>query len=297
MIPFLQQKVTGQRLLIYSDRSQPNPRSAVEVTNNTGKTLDGGPITVYQSGAYAGEALMETLKAGDKRLVSYAIDLGTRITTNFDSGAEVVREIRANRGTLTTRTAVEATTTYSLNNVDAREKTVVVEHPVRTDFKLLKPKADETTANHYRFNVKVSAKGSAKLTVVEEQVLENSEAISSITTDNLFVFVRSKSLSADARKQLEAILEKKRAISASDDVINQATGEMNETSRDQERIRQNINSLNRVSGQQEQVQRYANELAKQDASLATLRDRIAAERKKKTALESELNSLIEKLQF
>ena len=36
-------------------------------------------------GAYAGEALMETLKASDKRLISYAVDLGTRITEAFGS--------------------------------------------------------------------------------------------------------------------------------------------------------------------------------------------------------------------
>lgn len=297
MIPFLQQRVTAQKLLIYSDHSRPHPRSAVDVTNNTGKTLDGGPITIYQGGAYAGEALMETLKAGDKRLISYAVDLGTRITTNFDSGEEVVREIRANRGTITSRAAIEATTTYTITNVDAREKTVVVEHPVRSQLKLLKPKADETTANHYRFNVKVPSGGTAKLQVLEEQLLENSESISSITSDDLLVYVRSKSLGAAARKQLEAILEKKRAVAAAGEAINQATAEINETTRDQERLRQNINSLNRVSGQQEQVQRYVAELAGQDAALAALRDRVAAERKKKTALESELNSLIEKLEF
>jgi len=36
---------------------------AAEISNSTGKTLDGGPITVYDGGAYAGEALMETVKA------------------------------------------------------------------------------------------------------------------------------------------------------------------------------------------------------------------------------------------
>ena len=46
---------------------------------------------------------METLKAGDKRLISYAVDLGTRITEAFGSKAAVVREIHANRGILTTK--------------------------------------------------------------------------------------------------------------------------------------------------------------------------------------------------
>jgi hypothetical protein len=76
LLPFVQQKIAARRLLVYSDRSSANPRAAAELTNNTGKTLDGGPITVAQSGAYAGEALMETFKAGDKRLISYAVDLG-----------------------------------------------------------------------------------------------------------------------------------------------------------------------------------------------------------------------------
>ena len=50
---------------------------------------------MYDGGVYGGEALMETLKAGDKRLISYAVDLGTRITTAFDSKQAVVREIHS----------------------------------------------------------------------------------------------------------------------------------------------------------------------------------------------------------
>ncbi len=87
MLPFLQQKIAARKLLIYSDPSSQNPMNAAEITNDTGKTLDGGPITVFDAGAYAGEALMETLKASDKRLISYAVDLGTRITTQFDSSS------------------------------------------------------------------------------------------------------------------------------------------------------------------------------------------------------------------
>ena len=79
MLPFLQQTIEGRKLLIYSDHGSPHPTNAAELSNSSGKTLDGGPITVYDAGAYAGEALMETLKASDKRLISYAVDLGTRI--------------------------------------------------------------------------------------------------------------------------------------------------------------------------------------------------------------------------
>src|ERR1017187_3444358 len=92
MLPFLQQQIGGRKLLIYSDQSSQHPTNAAELTNTSGKTLDGGPITVYDGGAYGGEALMETLKAGDKRLISYAVDLGTRITDAFKSKGAMVRE-------------------------------------------------------------------------------------------------------------------------------------------------------------------------------------------------------------
>src|SRR5581483_2790758 len=93
MLPFLQQKIGARKLIIYSDRSSQNPLNAAELTNSTGMTLDGGPITVYDAGVYAGEALMETLKASDKRLISYGVDLGTRITTAFDSKSDTVMEV------------------------------------------------------------------------------------------------------------------------------------------------------------------------------------------------------------
>ena len=53
MLPFLQHKITARKLLIYSDQSSAHPMNAAEITNSTGKTLDGGPITVFDAGAYA----------------------------------------------------------------------------------------------------------------------------------------------------------------------------------------------------------------------------------------------------
>ena len=297
LLPFVQQKIGARKLLIYSDRGQANPRNAAEIDNITGKTLDGGPITVYHSGGYSGEALMETLKAGEKRLVSYSVDQATRVTTNFESGSQTIRSFKANRGILVTRTVVETTTTYTADNADAKEKTLVIEHPVDPGQKLIRPKADETTPSKYRFSLKLPARATQKLAVVEEREIENSLMISSLTPDALFTYIQSKNLPAAAKTQLEAVLAKKRQVADADSETRRVEAEMNEINRDQDRLRQNINSLNRVAGQQEQVNRYASELAKGDARLAQFRDRQAGLRKTRAALETELNALIEKLQF
>jgi len=297
MIPFVQQKIAARRLLVYSDRSSQNPRAAVEIANNTGKTLDGGPITVLQGGGYAGEALMDVVKAGDKRLVSYAVDLGTRITTKLDTGARVVRSLRASRGMMTRRTAVEQTTTYTINNVDTREKTLFIEHAINPSLKLIKPKPEETAPNQYRFSVKLPAAGSQTLAVVEERELEDTISLINLTPDVLLTYLQNVSLSAPARKQLETIGDRKREIATVDAQIRNAERQVEEVNRDSARLRENINTLRGVSGQQDAVQRYAAELAQHDAALAKLREQTNNLRARRTALESELNSLIEKIEF
>src|SRR6185295_13425174 len=152
------------------------PLSAVEITNSTGKTLDGGALTVIDAGAYAGESLVETIKAGDKRLVSYAVDLGTRVTTAFDTESNLLRNFKFHRGILTTRSSIKEVKTFTVHNVDARAKTLVVETPVRPDFKLVTPQPAETTANTRRFEVKLAAGATEKFPVTEERVLENAIA-------------------------------------------------------------------------------------------------------------------------
>jgi hypothetical protein len=297
MLPFVQQKIQARKLLIYSDRSSTHPLNAVELVNDTGKTLDGGPVTVYDGGAYGGEALMETLKASDKRLISYAVDLGTRITTKLGARRDFVREVHFRRGVLISRQALQETLTYTVRNADQKPKTLLIEHPVRPGYELTKLKPVETTASAYRFELKLPPGAAAELPVEEERVTETTYSVANVTPDLLATFVQNKALSDSARKQLESIVELKRRIADVDSAIKQNAQEFDNLSRDQQRLRQNIESLNRVSGQQDLVQQYARQLAEREARLAQLRDQEAGLRQKKAALESELNALIEKIEF
>lgn len=297
MLPFLQQKLGSRKLLIYTESYGQHPMSAAELTNSTGKTLDGGPITVFDANSYAGEALVETVRAGDKRLISYAVDLGTRITTQFDSSHDFIREIHVNRGTLTARSAVQETKTYTVRNVDAKAKTLLIEHPERPGYKLLNQKPTETTGNAYRFEVKLAPNATEKFPVSEERVYDNSFAVSSLSPDSLLVYVQNKAIPDKGRQQLQSILDQKRQIAANDGEIRATENEQNEAIHDQERIRQNIISLNNVNGQSEQVQTYSRQLAAQEKQLAAIRDRLSAARKTKTVLEAGLKTLIEHLEF
>ncbi len=298
MLPFMQQKIAARKLIIYSDTSRPNPLNAAELTNDSGLTLDGGPITVYDAGAYAGEALVETIKAKDKRFISYGVDLGTRISTNLDSRTEYARSLRAQHGTIITKNAVIAKKTYTVHNVDARAKTLIIEYPVRSGYSLIDTaKPIETARDVYRFEVKVPASGDITFPVTEENVYDQQVQVSSMNPDGLLVYVRNQSISNSARRQLQQIADLKTQIVGIDGERNRLNSEIDSTTRDEQRNRENIASLSNVAGQQSLVQEYARKLADQEVSIAKAHDRQKELDQQKVQLQGQLNGLIEKLDF
>jgi hypothetical protein len=298
MLPFLQQKIDARKLIIYSDTGKPNPLSAAELTNKTGKTLDGGPITVYDAGAYAGEALVETVKAGDKRFISYGVDLGTRISTALDSRTDDVRELHVHNGMLATISAMVQKTTYSIHNVDPREKTLIVEYPIRSGYSLVDTaKPSETARDVYRFEIKVPANGSVDFPITAENVYNRQLSISSLNSDALLVYIRNRNVSDAARRQLQQISDLKTQIVNTDSEKRSVTDQIAGASQDEERNRQNISSLSSVSGQQQVVQDYARRLSEQETQIGKFRERQTALDRQKEALQTQLNGLIGGLEF
>jgi hypothetical protein len=297
MLPFLQDKVAARRLLIYQEGGSEHPVNAAELTNKTGKTLDGGPITVYDGGAYAGEALFETLKDGDKRLIGYAVDYGTRITTKFGSGQQTTREIHANNGLITIHYANVEKRIYTVKNVDAKPKTLIIEQPARDGYNVVSPKPLERTAAASRFEVKLESNGQGTLEVQSEYPTFDSITIQSANTDVLATVVQNKALTATGQQQLQKILDTKRQLEQIDADLAAVAAEVTDLSNDQARWRQNIDSLRGVPGQEEQVRKYAGELAESDVTLVKLRDRQHQLEQKKKELEQGLRDQFQRLDF
>ena len=296
MLPFLQQRIKARKLLIFNESSgSQHPLNAVELTNDTGKTLDGGVVTVLDDGAYAGEALFETIKEDDKRLVSYAVDLGMRITTAFKTSSKMLSEFTLRRGILTTRHATKETRTFTIRNLDQQAKTVIIERPARPGYKPVGEEPSEKTADRYRYEVRVPAGETVEFPVTEERVTSQSIGVANLTYDRLVAYTRNKTLNAESRAKLEQIAGVKRSLADTNREIQMLDKRIQELFQDQDRLRRNISSLRSVSGQQQQVQIYALTLSRQEGELAKMRDRQAALRQQQSNLQTELNTLIETL--
>ena len=96
---------------------------------------------------------------------------------------------------------------------------------------------------------------------------------------------------------MQRIADQKSQIAENDRALQDVERQTRDLTTDEDRIRRNIESLNAVSGQQQQVQTYARQLDAHEQQLAQLRDRQAELQKKKSALQGELDRLIEALTF
>ena len=297
LIPFVQQKISARQIYIWNSSEGAHPQRAAELKNTTGKTLDGGPVTVYAPEGYTGESLLSTLKAGDKRFITFAVDLGTKVTTKFDTNSQVVRSVKAERGIVTMKSVMEQRTTYTISNVDAKEKALLISHPVQGDLELLSPKPEEKTAERYLFAATAPAAGTTSLTVAEERPLQESISISSMPAEQIVAWISARKITADARKKLEAIVAKKRETAAAVVDIQRQEKKLTAIESDENRLRSSIQTLNSVPGQQEQVQRYATDLAKKETEIQDVHTRLDDARKRQAALEAELAALVENLSF
>lgn len=298
MLPFVQQEISARKLLIYTENSSSqNPLNSAELTNSTGKTLDGGPLSVYDGGVYAGEALVNTFKPGDKRLLSYASDLGTRVIEDSNDAPEVLRTIKAGGGVVTLNSTSEMTKNYKITNVDRKVKTLILEHSIRPNHKLTGVKAVEQTPTHYRFEVKLTGEANQTFTVKEEETLSEEVQISGAGDEQIGVWLASNRLSPEAKQILSGIAALRRQVAESNRAIQAMNQQVTESTADQERVRRNLSSLNSVSGQTERVQKYASDLANLDGKIVTLRDQIAAETKKRDGLNQQLAQRIESANF
>lgn len=171
MLPILDQTIEGHKVSIYNESVQAKyPLLGLRLKNTSGQPLTQGPITVYEDGSYAGDTRILDLQPNEERLLSYALDQGTEVKTEVKSSPSPDMNFKIGGNNLAARYKLRETKTYLAKNRSPHERTLIVEHPVRPQWKLINPmKPAEKTRDTYRFEVKVAAGQTAKFEVVEEQ--------------------------------------------------------------------------------------------------------------------------------
>jgi DNA repair exonuclease SbcCD ATPase subunit len=236
------------------------------------------------------------MKPAEKRLRSYAVDLATLVDTKRDSESQRVDRVRIYRGLLILHSKQVEKKTYTIRNEDTKPRTVVVEHPVRSGWKLVDTaEPAESSANFYRFRVAVKAKESAAFAVKEENPIQTTYQLTNLTSELIAEFVRQRYINPTVEKALARIMAKKDEIAGLDARTRDRQAEVEQIFKDQQRLRDNIKALGRSEEERALVLRYTRQLQKQETRLEALHAEIASLKKQRQAAQEALEAMIANL--
>ncbi|TVQ31273.1 MAG: hypothetical protein EA376_10430 [Phycisphaeraceae bacterium] len=279
MLPIITGPIEGRRISIYNPSDQAeHPMRGFELTNSSGVELTPGPISVYDGGSYAGDAMIGFTSRGQQRLFSYAVDLDVRALTDVKqtSSSSITRIVK---GTMERQTRHRQTTSYTFVSRNAeRDRTILVEHRKPTGWELKNPSEPASeSATLWRFEVDLPAGERETLDVVVERIERTQLTVANLRPDALLNYVQSGEVSGEIRKAIERAAELHGRVLDLESRVNAFNERRAEITRDQTRIRSNMNSIDRNS---ELYRRYMTQLGEQETELQRLleqRDEIQKE--------------------
>jgi hypothetical protein len=300
LVPIVQTKVASEKVSLWNPSlNSARPLRALWLTNSSSLTLDGGSFSILENETFAGEGITDAIKPGEKRLLSYAADLGVRVSTERTSEPQHVTRVIVNKGTMWQTTETFQDTQYIIRNDDTTPRTMLIERPRIAGWKLADKTQtpDETTADVYRFRESVEPKSTFSFSVRETMPTQNTFAISNISDDQILIFQRQNSLNPALTDALHKIIEQKSKIAALDSQIEALDTEKSSIYDDQQRLRENLKALKGSTEERALNQRYSTQLNDQENRLADIDKQSKSLTAQRDSLQSDLDKMINDLTF
>jgi hypothetical protein len=230
-----------------------------------------GPVTVLDDGSYAGDARLPDLQPNETRLISYAVDLGTEVEAK-QKAEESLQAVKIVKGILHATYKTRETKTYTVKNRSPQARTLLIEHPYRSQYTLISPeKAAERAREVYRFAVSAATDKAVTLDVIEELPRVQVVALSNLDDEAVRVFIRSRAINERVKKALEEALALKAKLNATQQAIQKEEQALKVIEQDQSRMRAN---MERVPPTSEAYKRYLKKFDEQETEIEKRRAEI-----------------------
>jgi hypothetical protein len=296
MLPIVTEDVAAEKVSVYDDRVMPkHPLAGVRLVNSTKLDLMQGPITVFEAGAYAGDARIEDLPAGSSRLLTYAVDLDVEVAPRFEPRPEELVSVKLVKGTLVVSRKLARRKLFEVKNSGSEPVRLLVEHPLEPGWTLVAPaEPTEKTRDRYRFAVAAEPGKPATLAVAEERLVSQTVALTNLDETAILLYSRAEVTSPAVKQALADVIERKREIERLAQERSRREQEIRVVDQEQERIRQNMAQLDRAS---DLYTRYVRKFAEQEDRIESLRKEIAEFQGQEENARRGLDELLAKLEI
>jgi hypothetical protein len=294
LVPIVSAEITAEKVALWNRApGSGRPLRAVWLTNGSGLTLDGGSISVIDGNTFAGEGLIASLKPGERRLLSYAADIGVLVDSKSDAAPGRLVRIRARDGILIQETEDRASWTYTARSEESAPVTLIVEHRQRPGWKLTGEVTPvETTPDACRFRVVVDPGKEATLTVKEARTVETRVSVNDFLDSLSSQLVVSGGGSEALQRALAPVIAKRSEVATIERQLGSLQADLRGIVEDQQRLRENMKALRGSAEEKQLLQRYTRQLDEQENKLDVLRREIATTTSRRDTAQQELNALI-----
>ena len=293
MVPILQQDLPAEHVTLWSQRES-TPLRAVWLENTSKLTLDSGSFSIFESGEFAGEGLLDPIHPGEKRLLSYAADQAVRVKAIDSESDRTLHHVKIIRGAVIETHMDVVSVTYSATNSADEDRALLIEHSRRNNGWTLDDglKAAETSPNLYRFKLPVAAHSTQKLEVRERGPENTSVALNAANNQTAYLLDLVKR-APDALDKLKPVIDGQTVIADLDRRIDESKKSEETAAADEARDRDNLSALKGNDA----AKRFVDELNRAEDQLQATRKQTAdLEQQKKVGVDK-LNDLIAGLSF
>lgn len=291
-------KKAGVVLLYKEGNHARRPYRTVKFKNETDFSLGKGKTTIYNSGVFSGECILDTAKPGENRMLPHCLENGVKIVKEKSSVERKVNSLKLSDGVGVIEELYSGNTTYVIENKKDEPFSVALEHNyclqhavhmsainnIQIDFEgvTIKEREKLPDGNGYRVYFELAAKQSLKLEVLETNLVSQTTTFSG---HGQFFWFRvniidvNNPLSKD--KQIIALMKSQAAI---DDVlgnINECNERVEELTTQADRIRQNIESVGKNSGQNTTLSNWIKDLDQTEVEIKDITKKQLPELNKK----------------
>ncbi|MGD0294833.1 MAG: DUF4139 domain-containing protein [Terracidiphilus sp.] len=292
MVPILQAQLPAMHVTMWSEK-QPTPMRTVWLENKSNLTLDSGSFSIFESGEFAGEGLLEPIHPGEKRLLSYAADQAVKVHRAAPAETSTLRHIAMHQGVLVQQTSQVTDSAYTVNNTGDEAREVLIEHARRANSELdSESKPEETTATAYRFRLAVKPHESADLHVRERALLSETVFIKPDEDRAEFLIAVGK-ITPSIEEKLRPLIDAETALSGLNTKIEEIEQNEKTLAADEDRARANLTALKGSDA----AKRFVDELNSAEDQLQAARKQVADLEQQKNAAVEKLNALIAGLSF
>ncbi len=298
LVPIVQTEIEAEKVSLWNGTSgSGRPLRAIWMKNTSSLTLDGGSFNVLESEVFAGEGLTDAVKPGEKRLLSYATDLGLLVEAMQLASPQHVTHARILKGVLTQVSEEQQRTTYTVRNQDVTPRVLVIEHPARPGWNFLKnsKQPEEQAPGTNRFRMEIAANATAVLPVEEVHPLSTTFQISNLTDDQILFFSKQGSITPEMADALKKISVQKAVVARLEQEMEDRQKDIERIVDDQGRLRENMKALRGSAEEKALLQRYTKQLDDQETQLANLRKKIQDTEAQRDAENTKLDTMIEEL--